>query len=231
MLVDFKDEYIALRQEMLERFDRIHDAMKYGTGAFIIFLSYYYTTKDFDNFISLTILQLLVALIGLYSLSLYQSIYKVGTYIAVIIEDQSEAKWHRMSRQFDLYSRNIMTKKWTNGLPFPFGYRWGTDSTMLALLLISLLIITIGAVLLKVESLPAFQPSLVSHWIKLSIIGFLLLFNVIIIYQLIWGMRNFMHNNVETWKKYRSSFGNDFTDIYSELEVSPDLLKKEGKRI
>lgn len=228
MTVDYKDEYITLRQEMLERFDRIHDAIKYGTGAFIVFLSYYYTTTDFDNFISLTIFQLLVALVGFYCLSLYRSIYKVGTYIAVIIEEKSEVKWHRMSRQFDFYSRNIKKNMWTS-LPFPLGNRWGADSTMLAILLINLIIIAIGAVLLKVKSLSAFQPSLVSHWIFLSIIGFLLLCNVITVYQLSWGMRKFMHNNVEIWKKYRSSFGNDFTDVYSELEVPPDLLKNEGK--
>ncbi len=98
MTIDLKDEYATLRQEMLERFDRIHDTAKYGIGAFIAFLSYYFTT-DFDDFIALTILQLLVALVGAYVLRLYRSIYTVGTYIAIVIEGNSKAKWHRMSRQ------------------------------------------------------------------------------------------------------------------------------------
>ena len=216
MTIDYKDEYGTLRQEMLERFDRIHDSMKYGTGAFIAFLSYYYATSEFSNYIALIILQLLVSLIGVCSLRHYQSIYRTGTYVAIIIEENSEAKWHRMSRQLDSYWKSINKDKWTCDLPFPLGKRWGADSTMLAILLIILAIIGGVTVALRVESLPAFQSLQVFHWICLLLIGFLLINNVIIIYQLSWGMRKFMDNEVEAWKKYSLSFGNDFADRYSE---------------
>ena len=223
MTIDFKDEYATLRQEMLERFDRIHDTAKYGTGAFIVFLSYYYTNPDFDNLLALTILQLIVALIGLASLRLYQSIYVAGTYIAVIIEDKSEAKWHRMSRQVDSYEEKNKKNKWIRLLPFPLGKRWGADSAQLAILLITLMLIGFGAVFLKATT---FQPLCALQCFFLLIVLFLSVCNAIAVYQLWWGMRNFMQNCAETWKKYRRSFGSDFADTYSELPLTESLNNK-----
>ena len=103
MTIDLKDEYGTLRQEMLGRFDRIHDTAKYGTGAFIAFMSFYYKSQGFDDLIALVVLQLLVAIMGMSSLRLYYSIYNVATYISITMESNSEAKWHRMSRQLSAY--------------------------------------------------------------------------------------------------------------------------------
>lgn len=223
MTINFKDEYATLRQEMLERFDRIHDTAKYGTGAFIAFLAYYYTIPNFDNFIALTILQLIVALVGMTSLRLYQSIYVTGTYIAVIIEDNSEAKWHRMSRQVGYYEKKSKKDK----LPFPLGKRWGADSAQLAIILMTLMLLGFGAVILKATTLLAFQPLCALQWFLLLIILFLSVCNVIAVHQLWWGMHDFMQNCTETWKKYRRSFGSDFADTYSELPPPESLNNNE----
>ncbi len=216
MNIDFKDEYATLRQGILERFGRIHDTAKYGTGAFIAFLSYYYMNPGFDNFIALIILQLLVVLIGMSSLRLYQSIYVVGTYIAVIIERDSKAKWHRMSRQLDCYEKKQNENKWTMASPFPLGKRWGGDSAQIAIFLTTLTVLGFGAVFSRANSLLAFLPSCASELFFLIFVGILFVCNMIIVYQLWWGMRNFMNKSVEVWKKYRSSFGNDFSDKYAD---------------
>ena len=124
MSMDYKDEYASLRQEMLERFERIHDALKFGLGAFLIALSYYYIEDKFDGFIALIILQLIIAMIGLYSLRLFKSIYTMGSYIVAFIESTStEAKYHTMSRE--------KSKK------------WGGDSRFIGLVLLALVIISI----------------------------------------------------------------------------------------
>ena len=43
MSIKDPEEYATLRQEMLERFERIHDTAKHGTGAYLAFLAFYYT--------------------------------------------------------------------------------------------------------------------------------------------------------------------------------------------
>ena len=162
MPIDFKDEYATLRQEMLECFSRIHDTAKYGTGAFIGFLSYYYVYHDdVDVFIALIVSQLLVALIGIPSLCLYHSIYDKGTYIMVIIEKNSEAKWHGMSRRLSDFGKERNKTKGFWQWPFPFGKRWGEDSAQLAILLIFLTLTGLGVVFLRESTWSTFRPSCV----------------------------------------------------------------------
>lgn len=106
MAIDFEDEYASLRQEMLEGFERIHDTGKYGIGAFIAFLAYYYESLNFSNFLALVVFQLLVLLMGVYARRVYQSIYVVGTYIAFVIEKTNGVRWHRMSRSIGEFKEN-----------------------------------------------------------------------------------------------------------------------------
>ena len=217
MTIDFKDEYATLRQEMLERFGRIHDTAKYGTGAFIAFLSYYLANPNFDIFFALTILQLLVALIGMSSLRLYQSIYVVGTHIAVIIEHDSKAKWHRMSRQWDCFEKNKNKNKWTCRVPFPIGKRWGADSAQAAIFLSTLIILGFVAAFSRVSNLSAFLHLCCSQRFLVFVLIILLACNGIVIYKLLWGMRKFTQNTYESWKDYRKSFGTEsFPDKYAD---------------
>lgn len=229
MTIDFKDEYATLRQEMLARFERIHDTAKYGTGAFIALLSYYYANPSFDDLIALTIFQLMIAIIGMSFLRLYQSVYNIGTYIAVKIECDSEAKWHRMSRQKDSYEEKSGNIVWTQRLPFPLGKRWGADSAQFAILLITLMLLGLGAVFFKAPAFLDFQNLYTLQWIFIAFIIIVLFCNVIVVYQLWWGMRNFMHNNVETWKKYGRSFGSDIADSYSAGPL-PEPLNNKSKK-
>lgn len=216
MTIDFKDEYTTLRQEMLERFERIHDTVKYSVGAFIAFLSYYYISSDFDNLAAFTILQLLIALIGLTALRLYRSIYGVGTYIAVVIEDGSNAKWHRMSRQLDRYENEHNKYHWIYKLPFPLGNRWGGDSAQVAILLIVLVLVAFGAMFSKAGGLSESLPNCISQWIFFILSLFILVSNLVVSYHMWWWMRKFAANSTETWKEYRNHFGKDFKDGYTD---------------
>jgi hypothetical protein len=213
MTIDFKDEYVTLRQEMLDRFERIHDTAKYGIGAFVAFLSYYLVHPEFDDFISLLILQLLTALIGLSSLRLYRSIYVVGTYITVVIEHGSEAKWHRMSRQLDDYDKG---HKWSHSLPFPVGNRWGADSAQTGILLIALIIVGISSVLYRAGISSAILHSCLLQWILFVFSIGIVFCNVVVVYQMFWGMKKFTKNCTVTWKKYQNDFGKSFKDEYND---------------
>lgn len=229
MAIDFKDEYATLRQEMLERFGRIHDTAKYGTGAFIAFLSYYYKVGRFDDyFFALVTFQLLVALIGLSALRLYQSIYDIGSYIAAIIEQDSEGRYHRMNRQRRDYERDVGKRRWTYSLPFPLGKRWGGDSAQFAILLVALTLIGLFAVLSKNDNLKTlFCPFCAYEALKcllflrsseilvFTFIVILLTCNVMVIYKLWWGMKKFMTEKDEMWKQYKKAFGTrEFPDKY-----------------
>ena len=219
MTIDFEDEYATLRQEMLERFERIHDTIKYGVGAFIAFLSYYYTTRsDFDKFMAFTILQLLVALIGMTALRLYHSIYVLGTYIAVVIECGSEAKWHRMSRQLDQYEKKHKKYPWKHRLPFPFGERWGGDSAQGAILLMVLLLVGSVAIFSKAGCFSELLPNCAPQWIFFIMSLFILAGNIAVFYYMWWGMRKFAANSTETWKEYHNLFGKDFKDGYADYK-------------
>lgn len=125
MAISHVEEYKSLRQEMLERFQRIHDTLKWGVGVFIAFLSFYLTItfKNFSdifpnliennvptvptNITALLIMQIIIALIALSALKSYQGIYSLGTYIAVVIEKGNGGKWHRMSREYGRYLQDI----------------------------------------------------------------------------------------------------------------------------
>ncbi len=219
MGIDFKDEYATLRQEILERFERIHDTAKYGVGAFIAFLSYYYTNPDFDDFTALTILQLLIALIGLTALRLYHSIYGVGTYIAVVIEDGSNVKWHRMSRQLDRYEKEHKKYRRIHKLPFPLGRRWGEDSAQVAILLMVLILVGSNAVFSKAGGFTKIQPNCTSQWIFFIMSLFILVVNIVVFHHMWWGMRRFVTDRSKTWKEYRGHFSKDFKDEYADCKT------------
>ncbi len=213
MSVDRKDEYATLRQEMLERFERIHDTAKYGIGAFIAFISFYLAYSDFDNIVALLIMLSIVTLMALSALNNYQLIYTQGTYIAVIVEEGSDAKWHRMSRSYDDYLNKLRKMTWWEKWPFPIGLRWGADSTQFSYLAIALTFLSFGAVYLK-TSFQAFTPSDLAHCFFFVFICFLFVTNVILIYKLSWGMQNFRKKTENRWKDYRENFGKKFEDFY-----------------
>ncbi|MFZ3383559.1 MAG: hypothetical protein WA144_06500 [Candidatus Methanoperedens sp.] len=208
MTLDFKDEYSTLRQEMLDCFDRIHDSMKYGIGAYIAFISYYYLTPEssFGFLIALTIVQLLVALIGIYLFGLYKTIYRIGTYIAVNIEENSGPRWHRMSRQY----------------PKPKGlkkilYGWGSRARVDAIFLI---IFYLG--FLETVALKKVDVDILDNIYYVIVPLILLIINILIICQLIWGMRTFIDDECKTWKSYSKGFGTKkIPDKYSKLEENP----------
>ena len=223
MNIDFKDEYATLRQEMLNSFERIHDTAKYGIGAFIAFLAFYYSELNFNNdALALLILQLIVLLMGISFLRLFQSVYVEGTYIALIIENGPDAKWHRMSRSYNYYIKDKGKEKWQDKLPFPVGKRWGADSAQYSFIILILTIIALSAVYSKTNvDLWAFLISLKFLTNLIIFINLVLLsLNIIIFYKLLWGMKNFREDTDKIWKEYYNDFGRKFKDPYNETAKS-----------
>ena len=204
MAIDFEDEYASLRQEMLEGFERIHDTGKYGIGAFIAFLAYYYESHNFSNFLALVVFQLLVLLMGVYARRVYQSIYVVGTYIAFVIEKTNGVRWHRMSRSIGEFKENSGEQDVEKNSSTKAPKGWGKDSFWFGLLLLALIFVGIVAVLLKasVLSLCASQQLL-----YILIIVALLIINLYIFYVLSWGMGKFRVKEEQKWKAYNKVFG------------------------
>jgi len=223
--INHKDEYSTLRQEILQRFERIHDISKYGIGGFIAFISFYFSSelfeviKPLDNLLALLIMQLIVALMGLSLLNSYQRIYSIGTYIAVIIETGKEGKWHRMSRGYPDY---LVKKKLIKGREkcfYPIGEKWGTDSATLSFILFALIWVSFLTVWLKVKCFNAFIPSDISHWIVFFIMLFFIGINIVIFCKLL-GIQEYRKKLEERWIEYSKDFDkkDGFSDPFKDAD-------------
>lgn len=220
MSIERKEEYSSIRQEMLERFERIHDTTKYGLIVFFTFLTYYYS-QSFDDMFALFVLQALVATIGLSILRLYRKIYELGTYIELIIERNLELGWHKMSRSLERYrkwkSENDPKwkgkEKWWDGLPYPIGLKWGGDSASTSLQLLFLSLIAYLTVYLKSKSVDLNVFIILYYTNPLFVANsILVLLNSVVFLQLWYGMKKFRESMEETWKYYRDDFGKGFKD-------------------
>ncbi len=111
----------------------------------------------------------------------------------------------------------------------PLGKQWGADSAMFAILVLVLMLLGLSVVILKADTLSALRPLRDIHWLLLLFSIVFVVCNLIIFYQLWWGMRNFTNNTVKTWKEYCRAFGNDFGDTYSDI-IPTDLSKNKDKK-
>lgn len=216
MPIDYVDEYVSLRQEMLERFEKIHDTLKYGIGGFIAFLSFYLAVHKIDgivpipNMIALFTMFSIVLFMGLSVLNNFRHIYRIGTYIAFIIESTNGVRWHRMSRRYGDYLKYLKKKnklKW-----WEIAWRWGADSTQLAIVLIALFLGSFAIVVVKAENLYAWVPSNSIEWFIFSI---LVILNIALFVSLWPGMQRFREKTEIRWGKYRKDFGTkEFPDRF-----------------
>ena len=152
-------------QEMLERFERIHDTIKWISGGYIAFLSFYWVQSSIiPPIVCLIVLELFVFLMGLSVLRLYWSIYNVGSYIGVVLENKSDLKWHTMSRFYGDYLKEYERRPERVKRPFPFGERWGGDSSQVSILLIALNIIAL--IIFVCFSIQNYKPELIFEHFK-----------------------------------------------------------------
>ena len=194
------DEYSNLRQEMIANFERIHDTTKWITGGFFLFLGAMWQYPNlFPPYASLFLL-FAVGLLGLSCLRLYQGIYTLGSYVAVVIECRSNAKWHIMSRCYGDYKKKKgIIPKLADHLPFPFGKAWGGDSSQLSILVIGLNLFAFFIAINLLHDNTTFA---------VAVLAFL--FNLYVFYKLFYDMRFFMQNNQKEWIQYRKDFKNMF---------------------
>ena len=208
-----ESEYIALRDEMMKRFDRIHDSMRHGLGVFIALIAYYhaYAPDKIDSGIAICLFQLIVFSIGIIILQNYQSIYLEGTHITVCLEKTNEHPWHRMSRHFGEYKNNK--------LPFLLGSRWGADSAVFAYILLLIGIIAWIEIITKPPITCADIKSQLMPYLFAVLITFV---NIFVLYQLILGIKNYREDVEEKWVSYSSNKNgrNTYTAPYSDGDNS-----------
>lgn len=217
--IDHKDEYASLRQEMLERFARIHDTAKYGIVGFIAIIGFYYSRGDaLDPTFVLLILQSLVILIGFSTFGQYQLIFTLGAYIAVVIEKKSsKARYHMMNRFYKEYledNANQKEKWWNKLLPPWWSKNWYTDPLSISYLILVLPVFGGFAVYLKTGCWNVFVSD--SFHIFLFIISiFTFGFNMYMFYKLRWGMIKFKKETTDDWWRYSEVFDpNKFPNGY-----------------
>ena len=210
MPIGHEHEYASLRQEMLDRFERIHDTLKFGIGGFIAFLSIYLVIPDSSTFISIPdgiailIMWAIIAFIGLSALNNFQMIYKIGTYISFLIEKNNDVKWHRMSRKYSEYlSDKKKIWKIKKYIPGPIGQMWGSDSTMVSIILIILFLASWGIVKIKTGSILTCIPTSPIPWILFTI---LILTNLYLFCILTVGMKRYREKTESNWKEYKGDF-------------------------
>lgn len=141
--IESKDEYVALRAEQLMRFDRIFETVKLLAPAILAAIAFEHSdigkkmlTPDWW----LVLLQSLLLLAGLMVLNEFRAFYRVGTYIALFCESPPRSAWLRMVRQYSDFVASPQYLKLggdpkirrRRGLIFPFGERWGEDTTVVA---------------------------------------------------------------------------------------------------
>jgi len=207
MCITDKDEYVTLRQEMLERFQRIHDTMKWGIGGFIAFISFYFSTSKVDiilpNGVPLLIMQSIVTFIGLSVLVNYYGIYTEGTYIKIKLENSGE-RWHNMSRNFGKYMKNIYKPKAGEkvSLRYKLGFLWGSDSAILSIIILCLALSSFGIILINEGCFNAIIWSDI-YQIPIFLIAYILfVINIILWYKLFLGMQKFKENTENRWNEY-----------------------------
>jgi hypothetical protein len=210
MSVELKDEYATLRAEMMNRFERIFEIEKYGIGGVVALLAYVQIAPaTISGPLALAFLEVMILFMGLAALNEFQAIYRIGTYIALVSERGSPAKWHRMSRKYPRY----LTKLAGSTIPpaqkrlFPFGDRWGADSMQFAIGLLVLAALGVGACVVKFGSM----------WRLLNIgTGVLAIAIAYIGYALSWGMRDYRIVTEDKWQAYVLAWEeNSFRDPYA----------------
>ncbi|MFA5292878.1 MAG: hypothetical protein WC496_07590 [Phycisphaerae bacterium] len=207
-LVELKDEYQVLREEMLHRFEKLYDVEKYGVGSILALIGFS-DTLHCEKIIILIVLESLILILGIFVMNEFMMIYRLGTYIAIFSEgkDANSAKWIRISRRGHdcLQAINGNLPKFKLKVGFPFTYGWGSDSAQFAIALLVLLMASWGSWLV---TRPAFNWQIIFP--ILPLIG--ILFNVL---WLVWGVKKYRKTTEENWMKIQKAWGTTtFPDPY-----------------
>lgn len=218
MPLDTKDEYGALRTEMLTRYSRIVENIRLVAPGVLGVLAFQHANPNIIpvDWI-LAFMEGLILVVGLVALNEFRHIYRLGTYIALFCEHVTVPGWHRMSRTIRKFldsdycervSPDLPARKRRNW-PFPFGERWGEDSTMIAYILFLLVAVS------------WISCAYVAGWkiilsnLLVDILGVLL---VVLICELIWGMGRYRKDTESVWLIYKEAWRTSFQDPY-ELKV------------
>jgi hypothetical protein len=215
MPLETKEEYVALRAEMLARFQKVFDTVKLGVAGVLAVVAFQQTrpTAIPADWL-LTLLQALILAMGLIALNEFRHIYRIGTYIAVFCEGGQITGWHRMSRKLGNFLGSAAYEKSgdpsvraRHNRPFPFGERWGEDSTVFAWLLFVMAVLSWVSSLFVAQSIG----SLLWPNLLVDIFGALL---IILIWALSLGMRGYREDTEGMWLKYKDAWRRDFRDPY-----------------
>lgn len=202
---ELKDEYQALRQEILHRFEKVYDAEKYGFGSILALIGYLCLgpSKPLEAITALMLLESLILILSIFVMNEFMMIYRLGTYIALFSEgkDKNSAKWVRMSRRDRDCLQAINCNLSKSKLKAWYIYGWGSDSQTHACALLVLLLAS------WVSTLPALNWKIFFPILLLFVIS-------VNLYWLICGVKIYRKTTEENWMKVRKAWGNTFPDPY-----------------
>jgi hypothetical protein len=128
-------------------------------------------------------------------------------------ENAIEFPWHRMSRRYGDFAKQQF--------PFPFGSRWGADSTVFSYILF------IAGTVAWIEIFTKTQITCIDMKAMLPLFifaGVITLANVFILYKLVFGIRKYREKIEMEWKSYSAVGKATYTDFYS-TDRNPPMAK------
>lgn len=212
-----KDEYSALRGEMLQRLGNLYDAQKYGIGSILVALGYLMSHKEIVPWQGLAIVEALIIVWGLFSIKEFRGIYRLGTYIAVFCESTDGPKWHRMGRRHEECLAAVDEKQLEGSKPFP-GRRWGADSTQLAIVFGFLTLLAWAITLNEAKAELQIQ----------SLFPAVLLIGVVAVCVWLVNVENKRKQTEAEWLRTRDAWGKVYNDPYepSRNTLQPSAAAK-----
>lgn len=217
MSIELKDEYSALRAEMLTRSGRIFDVIKVGSVGIVAVLAFQHTRPTkIEPPLLLVLVQFFLVAMTLVAINEFKHIYRIGTYLALACEGDRVNGWIRMSRSLGsflaskTYESNggDLSVRTRNERPFPWGERWGEDPIVfaIAILVLSVLSWTSGA-LVATNSRELFGAFFIPVFPTICLLYLLhWLFN---------GIETYRQQTEKAWKLHFASWRSKFPDEYA----------------
>ena len=217
MSIEVKDEYVALRTEMLARFGRIFDIAKVGPAGIIAVLAFQQTNPTkIEPLSRLVLVQFFLSTMTLVAINEFKHIYRIGTYIAVACEGDKVNGWIRMSRSLGAFlaseaylshggDPSVLER---NKRLFPWGERWGEDPSVFAVLILVLSVLSwTSSALIATSAKELFGPFLAPVFPT-----------VYLLYLLYWlrkGIGPYRQQTEMAWRLHFAAWRSKFPDPYA----------------
>lgn len=195
-------EYEALRDEMTQRVETIHQTLLAGVGAALAAIAFGLTQMPESAGARPSqlacVIQVLLFFLGFYILEQYWVLYRLGTYLAFAYEGSGlgSARWHRMSRHFSDWQKQRCRPRW-------FWEAWGTGAKLVGGTLFVLTLVNLGALVWLRARWVGLSPAAISFETLAVVLG---AFTAVPIRLLVWGVKGYLDRVEADWRQYHTEF-------------------------